>query len=124
MLPVLPLMDMLILAGWSSLSIGFVLKAVAALTHWKPTILTLSPIDFLFIAVASFLFAIALAARTWVAEQQPAASAQRRKQETLDAYRALHSSDAGAEVGVARDGYGATPAAPEAPVADPAQRTG
>lgn len=124
MLPVLPLMDMLILAGWSSLAIGFVLKAIAALTHWKPTILSLSPIDFLFIAVASFLFAIALAARTWVAEQQPAVSAQRRKQQTLDAYAALHSTDAGSEVGAARDGYGAAPSAPEAPVGDPAHRTG
>lgn len=124
MLPVLPLMDMLILAGWSSLAIGFVLKAVAALTHWKPTILTLSPIDFLFIAVASFLFAIALAARTWVAEQQPAASAQRRKQETLDAYRALHSNDAGAEVGASRDAYVASPVAEPSATADPAHRTG
>lgn len=124
MLPVLPLMDMLILAGWSSLAIGFVLKAIAALTRWQPTIFTLSPIDFLFIAVASFLFAIALAARVWVAEQQPAVSAQRRKQETLDAYAALHSHDAGAEVGVAREGYAAAPAAQEAPVADPARRTG
>ena len=61
---------------------------------------------------------------TWVAEQQPAASAQRRKQETLDAYRALHSNDAGAEVGVAHDGYAATPSTAEAPVADPAHRTG
>ena len=124
MLPVLPLMDMLILAGWSSLGIGFVLKAVAALTRWQPTILTLSPIDFLFIAVACFLFAIALAARTWVAEQQPAASAARRKQETLDAYHALHSADAGVEVGAARDGYVAAPSTGAQPAADPAKRTG
>ena len=125
MLPVLPLMDMLILAGWSSLAIGFVLKAVAALTRWQPTILTLSPIDFLSIAVTAFLFAIALAARTWVAEQQPAVSAQRRKQQTLDAYAALHSADTGAEVSDARGDFAApAPQATEARVAEPAQRTG
>ena len=74
-MPVLPLIDLMLLAGWTSLAIGFVLKSVAVLTHWKPTLLGLSPIDFLFIAIAAFMFAIALAARTWVAGQQPAVSA-------------------------------------------------
>ena len=122
MLPVLPVIDFMLLAGWTALAIGFVLKAVAAFTHWKPTIFTLSPIDFLFIAVAAFLFAIALAARTWVAEQQPAVSANRRKQQTLDAYNALHAS----EVGSAGDGFVGSEgaAAGSEPLADPAQRTG
>ena len=125
MLPVLPLMDLLIVIGWSSLAVGFLLKAIAALTRWQPTILTLSPIDFLFVAVAAFLFAIALAARTWVSEQQPAVSAPRRKQQTLDAYAALHTNDVGAEVGAVRDGYTAPPPAErQASAADPARRTG
>lgn len=109
MLPVLPVIDFMLLAGWTSLAIGFVLKAVAAFTRWKPTLLTLSPIDFLFVAVAAFLFAIALAARTWVAEQRPAPSAARRKQATLDAYNALHA----AEVGVASDGAAGVASAEE-----------
>ena len=37
----------------------------------------------------SFLFAIALAARTWVESQAPAQSAARRRDETLAAYEAL-----------------------------------
>jgi hypothetical protein len=122
MLPVLPVIDLMLLAGWTSLAIGFVLKAVTALTNYKPTILTLSPIDFLFIAVAAFLFAIALAARTWVAEQQPSVSAARRKQATLDAYNALH----GNEVGAARDGFQnlAADVEQDEALADPAHRTG
>lgn len=125
-MPVLPLIDLMLLAGWTSLAIGFVLKAVAVLSHWKPTIFSLSPIDFLLVALAAFMFAIALAARTWVAQQQPAVSARRRKEETLRAYRALHQTDVGAEVGAERDAH-ATASQPdpeEAPLADPAHRTG
>lgn len=110
-MPVLPLIDLMLLAGWTSLAIGFVLKVVAAFSHYKPTIFTLSPIDFLAIAVATFLFAIALAARSWVASQVPARSAARRKEETLEAYRALQP----AAVGKASDG-----AAPSAPVSEDA----
>lgn len=122
MLPVLPVIDLMLLAGWTSLAIGFVLKAVSALTNYKPTILSLSPIDFLFIAVAVFLFAIGLAARTWVAEQRPSVSAARRKQATLDAYNALH----GTEVDAARDGFQNLEADAEQgdALADPAHRTG
>jgi len=90
-MPVLPLIDLMLLTGWTALFVGFVLKVVAATTRFQPTILTLSPIDFLAIAIAAFLFAIALAARTWVASQAPAQTAARRKEETLQAYRALHS---------------------------------
>ena len=124
MLPILPLIDLMLLIGWSSLVIGFVLKAVAITTRWNPDILSLSPIDFLFIAVASFLFAIALAARTWIAEQQPVKSAARRKQETLDAYAALHTADAGAEIGARGEGV-AHPSTGEVAgdrLADPAHR--
>jgi hypothetical protein len=39
------------------------------------------------------LFAIALAARTWVASQSPAELAVRRREETLDAYRALQGDN-------------------------------
>ena len=84
----------MLLSGWTALFVGFVLKAVPATTRYQPTVLTLSPIDFLTIALVAFLFAIALAARTWVAQQAPAQTAARRKQETLEAYRALHSESA------------------------------
>ena len=89
-MPVLPLIDLMILAGWTSLLVGFVLKMVYLTTSYRPTIASLTPIDFLMVAGAAMLFAIALAARTWVASQSPAQSAVRKREETLEAYRALH----------------------------------
>jgi hypothetical protein len=88
-MPVLPLIDLLLLAGWTSLFAGFVLKAIALTTTYNPSILGMSSIDFFLVAMASMLFAIALAARTWVKAQEPAARALRLHKETMDAWRAL-----------------------------------
>ena len=96
-MPVLPLIDLLLLSGWTSLLIGFVLKMVYLTSSYRPTILSLRPIDFLIVAGAAMLFAIALAARTWVVSQMPAVSAARRRDETMEAYRALHNGDDEAE---------------------------
>jgi len=92
-MPVLPLIDLMLLSGWTALLVGFVLKMVYLTTNYRPTIASLTPIDFLMIAIAAMLFAIALAARYWVASQSPAQSAVRRRDETLEAYRALHATD-------------------------------
>jgi hypothetical protein len=106
-MPVLPLIDLMILAGWTSLLVGFVLKMVYLTTSYRPTIASLTPIDFLMIAGAAMLFAIALAARTWVASQSPARSAARKREETMEAYRALHGGDYDEdEPAVAREGLG------------------
>ena len=96
-MPVLPLIDLMLLSGWTSLFVGFVLKIVHLVTSNRPTILGLMPIDFLVIAIAALLFAIALAARTWVKTQEPGAVAARRQQETLDAWNALPRNGASSE---------------------------
>ena len=83
-MPTLPLIDLALLAGWTSLFAGFVLKGIALTTSYRPTVLGLSSMDFLMIAIAAMLFAIALAARTWVKTQEPGAVAERRRQETAD----------------------------------------
>lgn len=88
-MPVLPLIDLMLLSGWTSLFVGFVLKAIHLSTSYRPTIFGLTPFDFLLIALAALLFAIALAARTWVKTQEPAAIAARRHKETMDAWHAL-----------------------------------
>ena len=88
-MPVLPVIDLMLLTGWTSLLIGFLLKVADLLTRGNQAIFGLAPTDFLMISVVSFLFAIALAARTWVASQAPAQSAVRRREETLAAYQAL-----------------------------------
>ena len=94
-MPVLPLIDLMLLSGWTALSIGFVLKVVAMTTHYRPSIASLTPTDFLMIAGAAMLFAIALAARTWVASQGPAQTSVRRRDETMRAYRELRSDRPG-----------------------------
>jgi hypothetical protein len=98
-MPVLPLIDLLLLGGWTALFAGFVLKVVALTTSYAPTILGMSSMDFFLVAVASMLFAIALAARTWVKSQAPAARAARLHQETMDAWRALPGNHAEEMVG-------------------------
>jgi len=93
-MPVLPLIDLMLLSGWTALLVGFVLKVIHMTTSYRPTLLGLTPIDFMLIAVAAMLFAIALAARTWVKSQEPTAVAIRRRDETIEAWNALQVGDA------------------------------
>ncbi len=75
-----------------------------------PTILTLAPNDFLEMAVAAMLFAIALAARTWVKSQDPGAVALRKREETLAAWNSLSRRDPSAAAVYSGSGPGAGPA--------------
>lgn len=102
-MPVLPLIDLTLLSGWTALLVGFVLKVIALTTSYQPTILGLSPIDFLLIAVVSLLFAIALAARTWVKLQEPTAVAIRRRDETIEAWNALKGANLDGNDAVSED---------------------
>lgn len=70
-MPVLPIIDFLILLGWSSLMVGFAQKALWVATRYRPTLLGLSPGDFLILAAVCLLFALSLAARTWVKIYEP-----------------------------------------------------
>ena len=70
-MPVLPIIDLLILVGWTSLGIGAVLKAVAIATVYRPNIFSLTAMDFVVVAAICFMFALTLAARTWVKLNEP-----------------------------------------------------
>ncbi len=70
-MPVLPLVDLLILMGTASLGVGFVLKAVALTTLYRPSILGFSSADFVLITAVCFGFAIVLIARTWLKLNEP-----------------------------------------------------
>jgi hypothetical protein len=83
-MPILPLMDALILLGWSSLLVGFLLKAVYITTHYRPTLFGFSPIDFVLMAVVAMIFALTLAARAWVKAMEPDLLARRRRARALD----------------------------------------
>jgi hypothetical protein len=115
-MPVLPVIDLMLVSGWTALLIAFLLKLADLVTRGSQTIFSLTPGDFLLFSVVCFLFAIALAARTWVASQAPSRSAARRRRETLAAYHALQNgngtavaSEEGAP-GMARDETAPTPA--------------
>jgi len=77
--PVLPLIDLLILLGSGSLVIGFLFKAAAITTPYRPTLLGFSSLDFVLIAGICFAMALTLAARTWVKMNEPRLGALRRR---------------------------------------------
>jgi hypothetical protein len=70
-MPVLPIIDLLILMGWTSLALGAVLKMVYLSTSYRPRLLGLTPFDFLIVAGVFLIFALSLAARTWVKLHEP-----------------------------------------------------
>jgi hypothetical protein len=76
--PVLPIIDLLILLGWSALMAGGALKAIHMTTTYRPSIFGLAPSDCLLIAGVLLTFAMTLAARTWVKLNEPTLLARRR----------------------------------------------
>ncbi len=80
-MPVLPLIDFLILMGWTSLIVGFLEKTIYLATAYRPRLLGLTPLDLLLIAFALLLLALTLAARTWVKLHEPRLVALQRRAE-------------------------------------------
>jgi hypothetical protein len=76
--PVLPLIDLLIMVGWTALMAAGLLKAIRLSTAYRPELLGLGPADLVVFAGACLLFGLALAARTWVKYHEPKLMAQRR----------------------------------------------
>jgi len=84
-MPVLPLIDALILLGWSSIFGAMLEKAIYLTTSYRPTFFGMRPSDFLTVAGVCLLFALALAARTWVKAQEPERLARRRRARLAEA---------------------------------------
>lgn len=93
-MPVLPMIDLLILMGWTSLALGGVLKAVAITTSYRPEILTLGPLELFALSGICLLFALSLAARTWVKANEPEILAKQRRVSTMQS-GARESADYG-----------------------------
>ena len=98
-MPVLPLIDLLIWLGWTSLFGAFALKAIAITTSYRPQLFGLGPMDLTILAAVFLLFSLALAARSWVKSlETPASSVARdRAAATLDAYSAVQAEARRAE---------------------------
>jgi hypothetical protein len=103
-MPILPIIDLLILLGWTTLFGAFALKAIHITTHYRPELFGMGPMDMVITAAAFLLFALALAARTWVkAHEVERANTNARVNATLDAYSEVRGANSSA------------PSAPSAP---------
>lgn len=96
-MPVLPLIDLLIILGWTSLMGAGLLKAIYVTTSYRPTLLGLGPLDFVLLAGVCLLFGLALAARTWVKYHEPELMARRRRQGLSVSYPAAERGDGHAQ---------------------------
>ncbi len=84
---VLPLIDLLILAGTAFLGVGFLLKAYAIVMSHGIAILGFSSLDFGGLAGVCGGFALTLAARSWVKLNEGNLMALRREQVQAQARR-------------------------------------
>ncbi len=84
-MPVLPIIDLLIFLGWTTLAAGGLLKAIYIATSYRPTFFSLTPSDLLLVALALLGLALTLAARTWVRLNEPRLTASRRADVNMDA---------------------------------------
>jgi hypothetical protein len=73
-MPVLPLIDLMILVAWSSLIVAFVEKGLELALARSYYLFGIGPFDWVVIAGVALLFAISLAARTWVKTTEGALS--------------------------------------------------
>ena len=116
-MPVLPIIDLLIFLGWTTLAAGGILKAIYIATSYRPTLLSLTPLDLLFVALALLGLALTLAARTWVRLNEPELVARRRANTSRQAVERARAQDTGVPRPVAE------PQLPVAPAASAASGT-
>lgn len=95
---VLPLIDLLIMVGWTSLMGAGLLKAIYLSTMYRPRVAGLGPGDFLVFAGVCLMFALTLAARTWVKYHEPRLMASRRAR----AHDGFSGQEAGGEIAAIR----------------------
>ena len=84
-MPTLPIIDLLIFLGWTTLAAGGLLKAIYIATSYRPTLFSLTPSDLLLVALSLLGLALTLAARTWVRLNEPRLTANRRAVASRDA---------------------------------------
>lgn len=107
-MPVLPLIDLLIMVGWTSLMGAGLLKAIYLSTMYRPKVAGLGPGDFLVFAGVCLMFALALAARTWVKYHEPRLMASRR----VRSHEGLGAEELGGDVATIRPASAASPGRP------------
>jgi hypothetical protein len=112
---ILPLIDLMILAGTLFLGAGFVMKAIDLATRYHPSVLGFSSLDFVLFAGICWVFALTLSARTWVKLNEPRLLVLRREQMQAEARRTADDMEARAHE--ARGGASVAAAGEQAHVA-------
>ncbi len=106
-MPVLPIIDLLILMGWTSLFAAFTLKAITITTSYLPSLFGMGPMDFTILAGIFLLFSLALSARAWVkAHEARPFDARERAAATLEAYSVVQAESRRAQDALGRNGAG------------------
>jgi membrane protein implicated in regulation of membrane protease activity len=109
-MPVLPIIDLLILLGWTTLAAGGFLKAIHIATSYRPTLFSLAPIDLFYVALAFLGLALTLAARTWVRLNEPQLLVRRSARVRNGVARGEEAGSGNGEIPVNRDAPQAPPA--------------
>jgi len=86
-MPVLPLVDLFILLGSGSFAVGALLKAITMTTHYRPSVLGLTSVDFALVTAVCFAFALSLVARTWLKLNEPRLLALQSRLRADEAHR-------------------------------------
>ena len=111
-MPILPIIDLLIFIGWSCLAAGALLKAIYVTTRYRPDVLGLGPLEFMMISGIFLLFALTLAARTYVKAIEPGMLAKKRAASALRSVSdAKMENDASVAEAKANNGFQAEKAA-------------
>jgi hypothetical protein len=101
--PVLPLIDLMILLGSLNLGLSVIIRVIIFTTHYRPSPFGLTAFDFVVIAVVCFVFALTLAARSWVKLNESRMIIARRDSATAQARLRVAGMDGGASEPVAGD---------------------
>ncbi len=110
-MPILPLIDLLILLGSGSLLVGFLLKAVALATIYRPTLFGFSSLDFAVITAVCFGLALTLVARTWLKLNEPSLLALQSRLRAEEAHRRVHEAEGSQHADAAQDEASPVPVA-------------
>jgi len=103
-MPILPIIDLLIVSGWTMLFLAFGLKAIYLTTSYRPLLLGLGPLELVVMTAVLMLFALTLAARTWVkSHEDKSAALARRAEATMEAFTNVQR---GAQGGASQGGDG------------------
>lgn len=92
-MPILPLVDLFILIGSGCFGVGTLLKVIEVTTHYHPSVLGFSSMDFALMTAVCFAFALTLVARTWLKLNEPRLLSLQRRLHAEEAHRRVREME-------------------------------